>query len=117
MLSRGSSGSASDSTTGPKHGGLEWAGSLALAAGAQLEVRGVIDDRAPGGLVRKPGALNGDAAVAKRTSSLLQRALAASRATGAAVRVDVTRGDPNKRSKSASRWTTPRVRLSPGPSR
>lgn len=73
---------------------LEWAGSLALEAGAQLEVRGVIGDRVPGVLVPEPGGLKGDAVVAERTKSLLQRALAASRATGAAVRVDVTPGDP-----------------------
>ena len=36
---------------------LEWAGSLALAAGAQLEVRGVIDDRVPGAPVPEPAAL------------------------------------------------------------
>ena len=73
---------------------LEWAGSLALAAGAQLEVRGVVDDRVPGVLVRKPDGLKGDAVVAERTKSLLARSLAASRATGAAVRVDITPGDP-----------------------
>ncbi len=75
---------------------LEWAGSLALAAGAQLEVRGVIDDRVPGVLVRGPGGLKGDAVVAERTESLLQRIVAASRATGAVVRVDVTPGDPTE---------------------
>jgi nucleotide-binding universal stress UspA family protein len=73
---------------------LEWAGSLALEAGAQLEVRGVIGDRVPGVLVPEPGGLKGDAVVAERTKSLLQRALAASRATGAPVRLDVTPGDP-----------------------
>lgn len=73
---------------------LEWAGSLALAAGAQLEVRGVDDDRVPGVPVPKPGRLKGDAAVAERTKSLLELTLAAARATGAAVRVDVTPGDP-----------------------
>jgi nucleotide-binding universal stress UspA family protein len=69
---------------------LEWAGSLALGAGAQLEVRGVIDDRVPAVLVPQPGGLKGDAVVAERTKSILQRTLAASRATGAAVRVDAT---------------------------
>ena len=75
---------------------LEWAGSLALEAGAQLEVRGVIDDRVPGVRVPAPGGLGGDAVVAKRTQALLERTLAASRATGAAVRVDVTRGNPTE---------------------
>ena len=72
---------------------LELAGSLALEAGAQLEVRGVVDEHVPGVPIPKPGGLEHDAVVAERSKSLLQGTLAASRATGAAVRVDVTRGD------------------------
>jgi nucleotide-binding universal stress UspA family protein len=72
---------------------LELAGSLALEAGAQLEVRGVVDEHIPGVPIPKRRGLKHDAVVAERSKSLLQRTLAASRATGAAVRVDVTRGD------------------------
>jgi len=73
---------------------LELAGSVALEAGAQLAVRGVIDEHVPGVPILKPGGLEGDAVVSERSKSLLQRTLAASRATGAAVGVDVTPGGP-----------------------
>lgn len=73
---------------------LEMAGSLAVAAGAELEVRGVVDDRVAGGLTTEQVVLGGDEIVARQVRSLLNRALAAANATGARARVDVTRGDP-----------------------
>jgi nucleotide-binding universal stress UspA family protein len=73
---------------------LELAGSIAGAAGAELEVRGVVDDRVAGGLRTEEIALGGDAFVAKQATSLFNRVLTAAKATGARVRVDVTPGNP-----------------------
>ena len=46
------------------------AGSIALAAGAELHVRGVVDDRVAGGTRTEDTVLGGDAIVARRLASL-----------------------------------------------
>jgi nucleotide-binding universal stress UspA family protein len=73
---------------------LELAAAIAVAAGAGLEVRRAVDDRLPGGLKTEQVVPGGDEKVAKKVRSLLNRALAAAKATGAQVRVDVTPGNP-----------------------
>ena len=54
----------------------------------------MVDDRVAGGLTTEEVVLAGDAIVAKQARSLLNRALAAAKATGALVRVDVAPGHP-----------------------
>jgi nucleotide-binding universal stress UspA family protein len=54
----------------------------------------VVDDQVPGGLTTEQAVLGSDAIVANQTSSLLNRALAAAKATGARARVDVILGTP-----------------------
>ncbi len=80
---------------GPEAGAaLELAARVAAAAGAELEVRGVVDDRVPGGLTTGKFVLRGDAIADDASASLLDRALAAARATPAHAHVDIGRGDP-----------------------
>jgi nucleotide-binding universal stress UspA family protein len=78
------------------HAAVELGAAIAQSAGAQLDVRAVADDRVPGGLTTEQTVLAGDAIVAKEATSLLERTLAAVRATGVAARVDVTPGDPTE---------------------
>ena len=73
---------------------LELAGWIAVTAGAELEVRGIIDYRGPGGLTTDHVLPDSDAAVADKTRSLLREALTSAGATGASVQVDVIPGKP-----------------------
>lgn len=73
---------------------LELAAGIAGAAGAGLEVRGVVDDRVSGGLRTAQVVLGGREIVAEQEVSLRDRALAATQATGLAGHVEVGRGDP-----------------------
>jgi nucleotide-binding universal stress UspA family protein len=68
---------------------LELAAAIAGAAGAELEVRGAVDDRVSDGLTTEHVVLAGDPIVTDRTRSLFDRAVAATRATGVSARVDV----------------------------
>jgi nucleotide-binding universal stress UspA family protein len=61
---------------------LELAASIAPAAGAQLEVRGAVDDRVSGGLTTEQVAPGGQAIVSSRVKSLRDRAVDATRAAG-----------------------------------
>ncbi len=73
---------------------LELAEAIAAAAAAELEVRGVVDDRVAGGLRVEQITLEGGEIVADQTTWLLDRALQATRGSAANVRVDVTCGSP-----------------------
>jgi nucleotide-binding universal stress UspA family protein len=74
--------------------GLSVAGSIALAAGADLHVRGVVDDRVAGGIRTEDVALGGEAIVAGQLATLSERARAAAVDTGARAHVDVMPGVP-----------------------
>ena len=76
----------------PRVGRVARAGGRSTARGARSHRRSC-----PWRTRSRAGGPKGDAVVAKRTKSLLERTLAASRATGAAVRVDVTPGDATHR--------------------
>jgi nucleotide-binding universal stress UspA family protein len=73
---------------------LRLAGSIALAAGAYLRVRGVVDDRVAGRTSTTDAVLGGDPIVARQVGSLSERARAAARATGAQAHLDVVPGAP-----------------------
>jgi nucleotide-binding universal stress UspA family protein len=73
---------------------LELAASLAMAAGAELHVRAVVDDRDRGGLATEELLVAEDGLGDKRVSSLYERALAAVRDMGTRATVDVGRGRP-----------------------
>lgn len=73
---------------------LDVAGSIALAAGAELHVRGVVENRVAGGTRTENTVLGGDAIVARQLASLSERARAAALQTGARAHADVTLGAP-----------------------
>jgi nucleotide-binding universal stress UspA family protein len=73
---------------------LDLAGAIALAAGAELEVCGVIDDRVPGGLTTEQVVLGGEAIMTEQGSTLLDRTVAATRGCGTPTRVGVSVGSP-----------------------
>ena len=76
---------------------LELAGSIAVAAGAELRVRGVVDDRFPlRGYSPTDAALVGSwsEAVQDLEQALSERAIEDARATGANVHTEVLRGRP-----------------------
>jgi nucleotide-binding universal stress UspA family protein len=77
-------------------GALELAASIAGAAGAELEVLGVVDDRVSGGLRTEQIVLAGDAIVARQVDSLIERALIAVDAGDAPARVQVIPGNPSE---------------------
>lgn len=74
---------------------LAMAGSLAVAAGAELDVCGVVDDRFPRIAVFS-GAVLGewDDVISQEMDRVRGRLSTAARGTGASVRVEVTRGRP-----------------------
>jgi nucleotide-binding universal stress UspA family protein len=73
---------------------LDLAGTIALAATAELDVCAVADDRVPGGLTTEQVVLGGDAIMTEETGALLDRTLAATRGFGAPARVAVSAGSP-----------------------
>jgi nucleotide-binding universal stress UspA family protein len=73
---------------------LSLAGAIALAAGADLRVRGVVDDRVAGRTSTADAVLGGDAIVARQLASLSERARAAALDTGAQAHVDAIPGAP-----------------------
>lgn len=73
---------------------LELGGAIARAAGAALEVRGVVDDLGSSGLAAEEVVLGGEPIIVGRRKSLLDRARADAQATGVPARVDVRPGDP-----------------------
>jgi nucleotide-binding universal stress UspA family protein len=78
---------------------LALAGSIALAAGAELRVRAVVDDRIPPigwSALARGGALHPiwERSIRTATDSLREELLSAAQATGAAVQTEVLRGRP-----------------------
>jgi nucleotide-binding universal stress UspA family protein len=73
---------------------LSLAGSIARAAGADLHVRGIVDDRTPRGPRAAGIVLGGDAIVATQLASLCERARTAALETGARAHVDIVSGAP-----------------------
>jgi nucleotide-binding universal stress UspA family protein len=73
---------------------LGLAASIASAAGAQLEVRGAIDDGVAGGLKTEQVLLEGDAIVEGQLTSTFERDLAAWRGIGVPTKVGVEVGVP-----------------------
>ena len=73
---------------------LALAGSIAHAAGAELVVRGVVDDRVRGGLTVEQTILEGDAVVTEQLVRLLDRERGAARASATDISVDVATGSP-----------------------
>lgn len=67
---------------------------IARAARATLDVRGVVDDRVPGGLTTEQITLQGEELVADQARWLLDRALLATQSAGVPVRAEVDSGDP-----------------------
>jgi nucleotide-binding universal stress UspA family protein len=65
------------------------AGSIALAAGAELHVRAVVDDRVAGGTRTVDTVLGGESIVARQLASLSERTRAAALQTDARAHVDV----------------------------
>ena len=74
---------------------LKLAASIAGAAGAELEVLGVVDDRVPGGLKAARVVLGGGAIADPQVDSLLERALLAVKANDVPARVQVIPGNPS----------------------
>ncbi len=79
---------------------LELAAGVAAATGAELKVRGVVDDRLPGELKTQQVVLGGDAIVDRQVDSLLERALIAVEADGVPARVQVSPGKPSEALRS-----------------
>jgi nucleotide-binding universal stress UspA family protein len=79
---------------------LELAASIAGATSAELAVRGVVDDRVPGGLKTEQVVPGGESIVAHQADSLLARSLTAVQAGGLPARVQVSAGDPTEALRS-----------------
>jgi nucleotide-binding universal stress UspA family protein len=79
---------------------LALAASIAKAAGAELEVLGVVDDRVPGRLTTGQVVLGGEAIVAREVDSLVDRARAAVQAHDVSARVQVSAGNPSEALRS-----------------
>ena len=80
--------------TADSEAALSLATSIALAAGADLYVRGVVNDRAAGRIRTEDIALGGETIVARQLVSLSERAQAAAHGTRARTHVDVMLGAP-----------------------
>ena len=83
--------------TPESHAALGLAGSIALAADADLHVRGIVDDRVAGGLRTEDIVLAGDAIVTRQLTWLSERGRAAGLDTGARTHVEVVLGAPADR--------------------
>jgi nucleotide-binding universal stress UspA family protein len=75
---------------------LALAASIALACGAQLEVRGAIDDHVPGGLRTEQVVPEGKAIIAEQLASAFERDVAAAEAVGPPARVEIRAGSPTE---------------------
>lgn len=71
---------------------LSLAASIAAAAGAELDVRGAVDDGVAGGLRTEQIVLEGNAITAAQLSAAFERDLDATRATGVPAQVEVEVG-------------------------
>jgi nucleotide-binding universal stress UspA family protein len=68
---------------------LGLAASIALAAAAELQVRGAVDDGVAGGLTVEQIALEGDAIITRQLASAFERDVEAAQGTGVPTRVEV----------------------------
>jgi nucleotide-binding universal stress UspA family protein len=73
---------------------LAVAASIASVAGAELEVRAVVDDVVPGGLRTEEVVLDGDAIIDRQLASTFEEDLAVASASGVPTRLEVLVGDP-----------------------
>jgi nucleotide-binding universal stress UspA family protein len=75
---------------------LDWAVSMAAAAGASVLVRGVVNDTVAGGLRTEQIVLTGDSIVQRQLVSAFERDLAAVRGVGVPTRLEVQAGRPSQ---------------------